>query len=177
MYKIDTLKNLKGYDILVLSPVATYPLNQGNRHRVFSVCQTLKSLGARIHFMYYPFEKSAISNSHIKIMSQQWDSFYLIPRNIQIQPPPKHKTTSHLVDEWWDGRSIEPMLEFLFRNNNYDIFLVNYVFMSKAFEFAPKNIYKILDTHDKFSKRFHIYVNMNLQPGFFYTSISEEKKD
>lgn len=167
---------LKGTDILVLSPTPTYPPDQGNRRRVYIVCRVLKELGARVHFVYYPLEWwfTWIPRKHIDIMSGQWDSFYLLPITRSIQPPPKNGLY-HEIDEWWDCFAIEPMLNWLFKRCCYDAFLVNYAYLSKALEIAPRNVLKILDTHDKFTNRRYLFDQLGMPPEFFYTTRDQEK--
>ncbi len=168
--------NLKLKDILVLSPTPTYPLDQGNRRRIYAYCMFLKERGARIHFVYYPFEwwfKLELKN-HIEEMKRQWDYFYLLPVSQPVQPPPKNGNYHH-IDEWWDATAIEPMLKWLFERNLYDAFIVNYIYLSKAFEFAPRETLKILDTHDKFSGRRELLESIGAKPEFFYTTPEMEK--
>jgi len=54
-------------------------------------------------------------------------------------------------------------------------FSVNYTFLTKAFEYAPPGVVKILDTHDLFSGRRELFENFAVAPEFFYTSPEREK--
>ncbi|MEI9930869.1 MAG: hypothetical protein WDM89_10045 [Rhizomicrobium sp.] len=56
----------------------------------------------------------------------------------------------------------------------FDAFIVNYAWLSKALEFAPHGIFKILDTHDKVSDRKEVLASLGLGPEFFYTTKAEE---
>ena len=164
--------SLKETDILVLSPTPTYPLNQGNRKRVYSVCQQLKQRGARIHFLHYPQDIQAhIPSQWYKAMANQWDSFHSVPTTRPIQAPAKEE--DHLLDEWWD-RALEDYLKWLFGHNYYDAFIVNYPYLSKAFEFAPTYVFRILDTHDKFTGRRQLLASQSIEPEFFYTTAEQE---
>ena len=53
--------------------------------------------------------------------------------------------------------------------------MINYVYLSKAFKFLPKNTLKIIDTHDKFSERNNIFPN-ELRSDFFFTTKEEEAR-
>ena len=44
----------------------------------------------------------------------------------------------------------------------------------KLFEFAPNHVYKILDTHDKFSERRQLLESQGIAPEFFYTTAEQE---
>ena len=78
------------------------------------------------------------------------------------------------IDDWWDG-SIERYLKFKNTGTNFDVCLINYVYLSKAFKFLPKNTLKIIDTHDKFSERNNIFPN-ELRSDFFFTTKEEEAR-
>jgi len=166
---------LHGRDVLVLSPTPTWPLDAGNRKRVHRICSDLKARGARIHFVYYPFEWSftCVPQQHVDVMASQWDTFHLLPvsRPLQSAPAGSH----HTIDEWWDP-VIEPMLKWLMQRGRYDAFIVNYAYLSKAFEWAVPGTLKILDTHDRFAGRREVLASAGLAPEYFYTTEEEEKK-
>ncbi len=167
------ISNLNGLDILVLSPTPTYPLDYGNRKRIFSSCEQLRQRGARIHFVHYPFEwRARIPQDAIQQMSQQWYSFHLIPLT-----RPSHQSAQgedHTIDEWWDD-AIGNYLQWLFQNQYFDAFIVNYTYLSKAFEFAPQHTFKILDTHDKFTERRQLLATQGISAEFFHTTKEQEK--
>ena len=167
--------SLVGRDILVLSPTPTWPLDVGNRKRVHAVCSELRRRGARIHFLYYPFEwwYTAVPQPHWDAMASQWDSFHVTPvtRPLQAAPAGDH----HHIDEWWDP-AIEPMLRWLLLRGRYDAFIVNYGFLSRALEFAQPGTLRILDTHDRFSGRKEILARMGIAPEYFFTTEPEEAK-
>jgi hypothetical protein len=163
---------LEGLDILVLSPTPTYPLDKGNRKRIYAVCEQLRSRGARIHYLYYPQDwVSHLPNKAIGEMSKQWDSFHLVPSTRPLQT--KSKEEDHSIDEWWDD-SIGHYLKWLFSHYYFDAFIVNYTYLSNALEFAPKHVYRILDTHDKFTDRRILLESQGIAAEFFHTTREEE---
>ena len=165
---------LVGKDILVLSPTPTFPLDQGNRKRIHAYCQELKKRGARIHFLFYPFEWwfTHIPHDHIDQMRAQWDTFHLLPVAKPLQAPAAG--ADHHIDEWWDWSAIEPYLNWLFERGRYDAFIVNYPYLSKAFDFTPSETVKILDMHDKFTGRRQLLESMGIAKEFFYTTPDQE---
>lgn len=164
--------NLDGVEILVLSPTPTYPLNYGNRKRIYYVCRQLQDRGAKIHFLHYPGEwHSKTPYNAIEKMTQQWDSFHLVPPTRHLHQ--ESQGEDHTIDEWWDY-SIGDYLKYLFQRNYFDAFIVNYPYLSKALEFAPRHVYKILDTHDKFSDRRQLLASNSISPEFFYTTPEQE---
>lgn len=164
---------LLGTDILVLSPTPTAPTDQGNRKRIHSVCRELQRRGARIHFVFYPQEWwfDYLPGDLVRKMADQWDSFHLLPATRHTYNKPEG--TDYKIDEWWDD-SIRDYLQWLFKRNRFDAFIVNYAYMSKAFEYAPANTLKILDTHDKFTGRRQLLDDNGIAPEFFYTTEDEE---
>ncbi|HSI60260.1 MAG TPA: glycosyltransferase [Ideonella sp.] len=164
---------LMGADILVLSPTPTSPTDQGNRKRIYAVCRELQRRGARIHFVYYPQEWwfDYLPDDLVREMGRQWDSFHLLPTTRQTYNRPAGD--DYQIDEWWDD-SIRDYLQWLFKRNRYDAFIVNYAYMSKAFEYAPSNTLKILDTHDKFTGRRQLLADNGIAPEFFYTTQDQE---
>ena len=164
--------HLQGMDILVLSPTPTYPLNQGNRKRVYSVCRQLKERGARVHFLHYPLEWVAgIDGEAMQAMSQQWDSFYQVPPTRPLHAEAQGE--DHLIDEWWDY-AIGDYLRWLFSHRYFDAFVVNYTYLSKAFEYAPSHVYRILDTHDRFTGRRQLLAAQGIGREYFHTTQDQE---
>lgn len=163
---------LKGTDILVLSPTPTYPIIKGNCKRIYSVCQQLRDRGAKIHFLHYPQDwVNHLPLTSIQAMSQQWDSFHLVPTTRPLQTPAIYQ--DHSIDEWWD-EAIGDYLKWLFSHYYFDAFLVNYTYLSKAFEFAPSFVYRILDTHDQFTGRRQLLAEHDIAPEFFYSTKEQE---
>ncbi|NEQ77919.1 MAG: glycosyltransferase [Okeania sp. SIO2C9] len=172
MIAFKSNSSLKETDILVLSPTPTYPINQGNRKRIYSVCQQLQNRGAKIHFLHYPQDIVAhIPSQWYKEMTNQWYSFHSVPTTRPVQTPAIGE--DHLIDEWWD-RGLEDYLKWLFQHNYYDAFIVNYTYLSKAFEFAPSYICCILDTHDQFTGRRQLLESQGISPEFFHTTADQE---
>lgn len=165
--------SLLGADILVLSPTPTAPTDQGNRKRIYAVCRELQRRGARIHFVFYPQEWwfDYLPDDLVREMASQWDSFHLLPATRHTYTRPEGD--DYKIDEWWDD-SIRDYLQWLFKRNRFDAFIVNYAYMSKAFEYAPANTLKILDTHDKFTGRRKLLDDNGIPPEFFYTTEDQE---
>jgi len=164
------------YNVTVLSPTPTSPLNFGNRKRINSVCRSLQDRGFEVSFIFYPFDgdwRDDFDPSHLEIMRREWkDVELVIPSN---EYHPYAIGEDHLIDEWWDP-ALETHLKWHFRSRHVDAFLVNYTYLSKAFEFAPDSCVKILDTHDKFGERRQLLASLNIAPEFFHTTLEEEAK-
>ena len=165
----------KGARVLVLSPTPTHPQDYGNRKRIFQVCSRLKERGARIVFLHYPSEAEWRQQIPVRAeadMTKAWDRYYMIPptRGVHADPKGDH----HTIDEWWDD-AIGGFLQWLFSVETFDAFIVNYTWLSKAFQYAPKSVAKILDTNDRFAGRKELLARNGVAPEFFYTTEKEER--
>jgi hypothetical protein len=163
-----------GLRVLMLSPTPTHPQDFGNRKRIFSVCEALKSRGATVSFIHYPAEdawRNALPAAVERAMADTWDAYYTAPvsRDLHAAPAGSH----HLIDEWWD-EAIGALVRWLFLVGSYDVFIVNYAWLSKAFEYAPPQIFKILDTHDRVAGRREMLQQNGVAPEFFYTTEEQE---
>ena len=165
-----------GVRVLVLSPTPTHPQDFGNRKRIHALCSNLRKRGAQIVFVHYPAEAEWRSRNPEQAqtsMARAWDSFYTVPVTRDLHPDAVGDY--HTIDEWWD-EAIGDFLTWLFRVRTFDVFIVNYTWLSKAFEFAPASVTKILDTNDRFSGRKELLQRHGLRPEFFYTTEEEEAK-
>jgi len=161
---------------LVLSPAASHPQDYGNRNRVWQTTNFIKGLGYSVDLILYPVEAewNECIPPDVKDMQAAWDTFWIVP------PSPGHKFHSraegeyHEIDEWWD-EAIGNYLRWIFSRRAYDLFLVNYTFLSKAFTFAPNTTTKVLETHDVFTGRKELLTRLGVEPEFFYTTEERER--
>jgi glycosyltransferase involved in cell wall biosynthesis len=166
--------NLAARKALVLSPTASHPQDYGNRNRVLEMTSFFKRSGYEIHFLLYPMEPDwahAFPKS-AKDMSQAWDSFTIVPPSKVLHQP--SVGTYHEIDEWWDPQ-IGHYLDWLFKRQSFDVFLVNYAFLSKALDSAPNGTIKILEQHDQFSGRKELFSAHGAPVEFFYTTPEQER--
>jgi hypothetical protein len=170
-----TMKAWAGARIAVLSPTPTHPQDFGNRKRIYRICRRYAEEGARLTFIHYPAElewREQIPHRAQQAMSAAWAQHYTIAPTRRLHDDPAG--TYHSIDEWWDG-AIGDFLTWLFGVESFDLFIVNYSWLSKALDYAPRSTFKILDTHDKFSGRKEMLESLGLQPEFFYTTDAQER--
>src|SRR6202042_1337708 len=86
---------------------------------------------------------------------------------------PPVKGYLHGIDEWWDS-VLETQIKEIFTYRNYDIFVVHNVWLSKAFDFAPRGTLRLLDSHDVFSTRMAYFDASKGAPEFFLTDANSE---
>ena len=163
-----------GGRVLMLSPTPSHPQDYGNRKRIFQVCNRFAAEGACITFLHYPAEfewRGTVPRAAERAMAQAWDQYYTIAPTRQLH---EHAVGHHhTIDEWWD-EAIGDFLRWLFSVQSFDVFIVNYSWLSRAFEYTPPWTFKILDTHDKVSGRREMLAALGLEPEFFYTTENEE---
>jgi glycosyltransferase involved in cell wall biosynthesis len=171
--------------ILVISPTPSHPQDIGNRARIFALLSELQRLGHKIHFLF--LEITGLK-SDIKAMEQQWEGFWKITYHLPFSPPLLKKwydfilrilggkrVLPYRIDDWFDNSICSPVRE-ISGSLNPNIVMVEYVYLSKIFELFDRSVLKILDTHDVFGGRDQLFLQNNLQPEWFYTSESEEKR-
>lgn len=160
---------------LVVAPTPTWPLDYGNRKRIYMVCNELKARGFEIHYIHYASEGDWRNNMPMQTrlkMDEQWDLVDHIFPSIGLHNWPQHGE-DHLIDEWWDP-ALANHLKHILNARTYDVVIVNYTWLSKALELVPKHTYKVLDTHDKFSGRRQILEKNGIAKEFFHTTEIEE---
>jgi glycosyltransferase involved in cell wall biosynthesis len=168
------IEELPRRSIVILSTTPPIPRDYGNRNRVFQTLAFFRSLDFAVSFLLYPFDKEWAADipRYYKQLSESFDFFAVIPNSRPLHQPAR--AYHHDIDEWWDD-NIGQYLTWLFARRRFDALLVNYTFLSKAFEYTPKNTLKILDTHDLFSDRREIFETNGVAAEFFYTNEEQER--
>jgi len=161
--------------VLVVSPTPTYPLDFGNRIRIYEMTKRFQAAGAKIDFLYSPMEwnTSFIDFEGYRQMVGQWDRVFLVPSDSKYYTRPK--STHYEIDEWWEA-PLHQMLEWLLLRQYYDCVVVNYAFLSKTLELVEGSTLRVLDTHDQMAGRKEILEDLGLEPDFFYLTENEEAR-
>ena len=162
-------------DIVVLSPTPSHPHDFGNRKRIYQVCAGLKQRGARISFIHYPLEmdwRTRCPAEPLAQMRKEWHDVHVVAPSVPIHPSARGE--DHALDEWWDP-ALESFLRWYLNARHFDAMLVNYLYLSKALTFRPRNCVGILDTHDKFAGRRQLLSGIGIAPEFFHTTEADER--
>ena len=154
-------------NILVFSPVKIYPVDAGSRVRIYNFTSHLIKLGHNVHFVYYSAD--GVDKTHFDFMQNMCDSFTCIVKKKKTEL----KEGNYILDQWYED-SIEKKINELVNLFKIDTVLTNYIFHSKFLESLPKNVYKIIDTHDRFTNRYKLFSN---QKDVKYTWHSYSKED
>jgi polysaccharide biosynthesis protein PslH len=168
--------------ILVISPTPTHPQDAGNRARIFSLLSGLKAAG---HMICLAFVK--MENGDEESMSKAWDGFFRIAyKRSRIRWLKRKmfwgafrlgydKFLPYQIDDWYEPEISRRLIEIQKRIKP-DVIIIEYVFLSKAFECFGGEVLKILDTHDIFGDRHRLYLEHDITPQWFYTTKAEERK-
>lgn len=157
--------------ILVISPIASHPEDQGNSVRIAAIGRQLQLLGHIVHFVYYPLE--GLTQQQRITMSKEWDYFHTLP----CQLPNTARTLGDFfgVDDWYDPK-LGAYVADLHEKWAFDAAIVNYVWFSRALESLPDSVLKVVDTHDIFGDRHKRFAEIGLEPEWFYTTVDEERR-
>ena len=154
-------------NILVFSPTLSHPQNEGNCKRIFTFTKYLQTLGHTIHFVY--FTQSGLNRKSFELMLNEWDSLTVIDKTISFDL----STTGYELDAWYQD-NIHTIVNKVIETFDIEVVLVNYIMQSKLLEFVPKNVLKIIDTHDTFADRHLMFAENNAG---VYHSYSVTKED
>jgi glycosyltransferase involved in cell wall biosynthesis len=160
--------------VLVLSTTPPLPRDYGNRNRIHQTLSLFQRMGFKISFLLYPIDRDWADEipAYYSQLVESFDYFATIPNSRKL-----HQNAHgyhHEIDEWWDP-NIAQHLIWLFQRKQFHVFVVNYTFLAKAFEYAPPGVVKLLDTHDVFSGRRELFEKFGVPAEFFYTSAEQEK--
>lgn len=182
--------------ILIISPTPVYPVTSGNRARILEMCNYLFESNHEVHFWYIKVEggdqirmseyfkgnfiafdvdqkytKSLIKKfaEKLVVLYKKFDTnlffrnvFYGIVHNIDVD---------FLFTNMLSNRILDCANKTIFNT-----VIVEYIFLSKALEYFPKSVLKIIDTHDKFTDRYKIFLNNNQTPSWYSVYKKDEAK-
>jgi len=168
--------------ILFISPTPTHLQNAGNRIRIFKMVELFREQGHDVSFVYSNQESYDAEG-----MRNYWgDNLYVV----NYAAPPlrkKNKWTDTFlnkinkdrkyysnIDDFYN-ENLDTFLHELVIKNTFDIVIIEYVFLSKAFLNFPSETLKLLDTHDVMSNRHRLFLENGKQPSWYSTSASQEK--
>lgn len=106
-------------------------------------------------------------------------NYVVIPDTVRISPVEsgcsEPSEEDNKLDAWYNN-GIDRVVELLHREYKYDIVIAEYVFMSKVLQNFDNTVLKVIDTHDVFTNRDHIYKKAGIKDTFFSTTKEAEAK-
>ncbi len=155
--------------VLVLSPIASHPANQGNAARIQALALELRRRNIAVDFFYYGME--GLTSEQAEEMRRFWNRFIFM-RSLPLPRPSLPVTWG--LDDWCPDALCEQVAATV-AQHDYDAIIVNYVWMSKVLERLDGPL-KIIDTHDLFGDRHIVAEQSKLEPRWFFTTIAEEDR-
>ena len=172
--------------ILVVAPFPTDPLDAGNRARAANLMAALRADGHEVHYAHL---QTGSFDGEAMARRVGADRLHLLPFAPHPPTEPRHKrylrrlaqragvrrAFAWPIDDWY-AEIYTPMLRALHDRHRFDAVIVNYVFLTKAFEAFPAPCVHVLDTHDSMGLRHLRYVAIGMRPHWFSTTMEEEER-
>jgi hypothetical protein len=155
--------------LLIVSPIPSYPQDQGNSARIHVLGQALRQAGVIVHFLYAQME--GLTSAQCAAMEADWDYFHPVPYAPADMSPTGDD--SYRIDDWYDPAVTRAAAD-LNRRWHFHAVLTNYVWFSRILTAFPSSVLKILDTHDVFGDRDRRFRDAGLVPEWFFTTPAEE---
>src|SRR6056297_485867 len=187
--------------VLVISPVQVYPCYSGNRKRIESICKAVMGMGYEVDFYYCGFEKQ-LDNAHrslfngtvldfdatglqYSLLTRPWVRTKEILNGIQISIETRIRKFmegeesarfNKGLSEYQNIRKIE-LLKNQISGHSYKAVIINYAVYSFYFDlFSPETI-RILDTHDRLTDRYKMYLDEGKVPADWHSlRMKDERK-
>jgi glycosyltransferase involved in cell wall biosynthesis len=188
--------------LLMISPIPTHPVDSGNRVHIQSLAKNLIAQNWDVHFLhlaYDDFDEEALRlfwgdrlhviNQEIIFSKHQGLFFYIVRiyfKMMHIFRWIQWKLGIH--DQWQYGYNKEldethylsnktiPIIKNLQKEHHFKAVICEFVYMSKVLTLFDKNTLKIIDTNDKFTDRFKIFLDNNVPPYAVSLYKDQEKK-
>lgn len=155
---------------LVISPVPSWPINQGNAANITRVNQLLQAAGFDIHFVYSALE--GVTPGAIAAMARQWEQVDIIPHCGVHEPSGSHGVP---LDSWFDPAVADHVARLCARSR-YDLVFVHYVWMSAVCDVVPDDCPVWLYTHDRFGDRYLMLAKAGIAPEWYSVAVAEEAR-
>ena len=159
-------------NILYFSPVPFEPVRHGNISTINQYVKHLMAKGHQVYFVY--LDEACCSISDIAAMSSLVTKLEVIPSNRKVRP---HKDANGY--DIFDSYYQEPLGEYIAKfckMYNIEAIICTYIWYSKLLEYVPKNIIKIIDTHDKMTDRHLSLKENNIVDEMFSCTAEDEAK-
>ncbi|MEM9097546.1 MAG: glycosyltransferase [Pseudomonadota bacterium] len=129
-----------------------HPLKQeGNSRLMRDWIRRMRESGYRVHVLYYRYDHNVVHEALRHAARREYDNYV----EVDVETPLVGRNQDGLnvnVDDWCGPEYLDAVEE-LCQEFAYDIALVNYPFMTAAFERVPAYTKKLFLTHDSFIDR------------------------
>jgi len=155
--------------LLIVSPIASHPPDQGNAARILAFGQALAARGILCEFLYYTAE--GLLEDQQAAMEAFWPALHIWHK--RPKPEPRFPGAWGIDD--WCPEGLADHVAVLQRARRYDAVVAEYVWMSRVLE-GVEDALRILDTHDVFGGRHLLARAEGLDPSWFFTTEAEEAR-
>ncbi len=169
--------------ILIISPTPTHPQNAGNRIRIYNMVSFLISQGHEVFFLYSNQEDCDEDG-----MRHFWGDRYFQVKYKKPKPTEKQlyykKIKTRLNKHYQYYTNVDDQYNLLLDQEiqkvagkiSFDIVMVEYIFLSKAFLNFDKKVLKVIDTHDVMTNRHKLFLREGKKPIWYSTTKCQERK-
>lgn len=154
---------------LIVSPVRSWPLDQGNHVRILAMGRMLQERGYSVHFLLSEME-GGVDDETRAAMARQWQMLRTVPYGHDRR---RRHAEAWGADDWYDP-ALDAAIADLSAVWDYDLCLVNYAWYSRAFEALPAPVVRVLDTHDAFGDRHQRLYAAGTTPVWYFTRAEDE---
>lgn len=154
---------------LIVSPIRSWPADQGNRARLLAMGRLLQERGYSVHLLLSELEGRADPAARAA-MARQWDLLRAVPYRHERR---QAHAEAWGADDWYDP-ALDAAIADLCRRWSYDLCLVNYAWYSRAFEALPPEVVRLIDTHDAFGDRHKRLHAAGGTPVWYFTRPEDE---
>ena len=164
-------KSTKEKNVLIIMP---FYGNDATGKNIDTKISTLKALGFAVHVVVY-------NNSPWDSYNPKWDYVYNIKNTNGCFGKLRYDVNNQVIfdgnkiDDWIDDEICQ-FIAALSAMNNFQIAIVNYVFLSKLCLYLGSNTVTVIDTHDVFAKRNTRMSRVGINPDKFYFSTTKEEE-
>jgi polysaccharide biosynthesis protein PslH len=171
--------------IALVSPIPMFPTKSGNASRIRRLAEAILESGHELTFFYVP----CILNEQVPDHAAH-EAMLGKGRYIRLDNGNLLQRWSHSAREWFSRRWQKlrwrihlgggySQLDQSYRScwtrqlahysNGVDVVLVEYAFVSRAFEAFAATTRRLLDTHDSFTDRHLHFARKGLRKGFWFS--------
>lgn len=199
MEKMD--RSMMSKRVLIVSPVPLFPAHSGNRKRIVSICRYLKERNLIIDFFYVGYDEE-LSAAHVnyfngKVITHSIKQVFPSRKEIMIRALEKwnglliradywrRRVTegaesgryNHSIREYVNFRKRECLREHLKTTGfRYRAVIINYTVHSSILSLFDSAVLKIIDTHDKLTDRYKLFLSQGEKPSNWYSLRSLDEK-
>lgn len=156
-------------NILYFSPIRLLPLGHGNIATVHQYIRRLKNLGHKVHYVFLN-DDSSLSKEDIFCAQDYVDTLDVLEDKAEIY----RDSSGYFKFDSKYFQGLGENIRYLCEIYNVQIVICTYIFHSKILEWVPKDILKIIDTHDRMTDR-HLFLKVNKIKDEFFSCTQEDE--